>query len=304
MKILVGGYTSSKLGGIALIDSNLDYEKSTVAIVGNPSYLCVNKNEVYCVTKEGQRAGFNKYIYDGELLVKAGGNLHQSVAPCYITLINNEIYTCNYHEGTLTIYDSNFEIQNQIYEHGGKCHFIIFRDCLYYCFFLGSDKIHIFANHKILDKDIIFPKGSGPRHAVLHHKTNNMYIICECSNDIYRLDINNNLKLMCNATTDTEIESSSAAIRLSEDENYLYVSNRGEDTIAIYEITIDDLILKQMFKLPTKGPRDFQVVDNKIIIANQFSNCVSIYTLNNYLIDKLIKEVPSYKPTCVAILEK
>jgi 6-phosphogluconolactonase (cycloisomerase 2 family) len=70
-------------------------------------------------------------------------------------------------------------------------------------------------------------------------------------------------------------QSTAAAIRI--DGEYLYVSNRGADTIARLKIN-DDGSLKLIRNFPCGGrsPRDFIIADGYILCTNELTNNVSL----------------------------
>ncbi len=75
-----------------------------------------------------------------------------------------------------------------------------------------------------------------------------------------------------------------AAIRLSKDGKYLYASNRGHDSIAVYTILADGS-LELLEIVPTHGqtPRDFDLTpDQEFVIAvHQDSDNVTVFKRNS-----------------------
>ena len=71
-----------------------------------------------------------------------------------------------------------------------------------------------------------------------------------------------------------------AAIRLSADGKFLYGSNRGHDSIAVYQILADGSL--QLLEItPTKGknPRDFNITpdQNYLIAVHQDSDNATVF---------------------------
>ena len=77
--------------------------------------------------------------------------------------------------------------------------------------------------------------------------------------------------------------SGTAAIRLSKDGKYLYASNRGHDSIAVYTILADGSLELLEF-VPTSGktPRDFDLTpDQEFLIAvHQDSDNATVFKRN------------------------
>lgn len=71
-----------------------------------------------------------------------------------------------------------------------------------------------------------------------------------------------------------------AAIRLSSDGKFLYVSNRGHDSIAVFAV-LTDQALKLVQRVSTFGefPRDFNwdAEEKYVVAANQNSNNATLY---------------------------
>ena len=83
---------------------------------------------------------------------------------------------------------------------------------------------------------------------------------------------------------DYEGFNSTAAIRLSKDSQYLYASNRGHDSIAVYRVLADGS-LKLIEIVPTHGktPRDFDLTpDQEFLIAvHQDSDNATVFKRNS-----------------------
>ena len=77
--------------------------------------------------------------------------------------------------------------------------------------------------------------------------------------------------------------NATAAIRLSKDGKYLYASNRGHDSIAVYTILADGS-LELLEIVPTHGqnPRDFDLTpDQEFLIAvHQDSDNATVFKRN------------------------
>ena len=71
-----------------------------------------------------------------------------------------------------------------------------------------------------------------------------------------------------------------AAIRLSSDGKFLYVSNRGHDSIAVFAV-LPDQALKLVQRVSTFGefPRDFNwdAKEKYVVAANHNSNNATLY---------------------------
>lgn len=68
-----------------------------------------------------------------------------------------------------------------------------------------------------------------------------------------------------------------AAIRVKG--KYLYISNRGADTITRLEIDGKELRLLENTDCGGKNPRDFLIVDDLVFSTNEFTNDVTVLKL-------------------------
>lgn len=102
------------------------------------------------------------------------------------------------------------------------------------------------------------PPGSGPRHIAFTEK--HMYIVCELSNQILRRKLTDGFAFVDAKSTlprGYAGKSFAAAIHLSFDGRRLGVSNRGHDSIALYDILPGGGLAEPIFIETVKTPRDF-----------------------------------------------
>ncbi|WP_051452845.1 lactonase family protein [Atopobacter phocae] len=121
--------------------------------------------------------------------------------------------------------------------------------------------------------------GSGPRHLVFHPVESVAYLMNELTAtiDVLRYDAETGTFTQVDSVTtlpdDWTDFNSSAAIRLSKNGQHLYCSNRGQDAIVSYEISLDGLNLTPLETVSTRGhfPRDFNLnrTDDYLICGHQ-----------------------------------
>ncbi|MCB2101138.1 MAG: lactonase family protein [Rhodobacterales bacterium] len=148
------------------------------------------------------------------------------------------------------------------------------------------------ADAKRLDRElhIDFEAGSGPRHMVLHPNLD----ICYVSNELFNtvcvaeLDASDPAAVKprliprqyCSTVDDREKTSYVSEIKLSPDARFLYVSNRGDDSLAIFRV-LDDGGLERSGLVPTGGrfPRHFAIspCGRAVIVANQDSGHIRVF---------------------------
>ncbi|MGN1142140.1 MAG: lactonase family protein [Oliverpabstia sp.] len=178
---------------------------------------------------------------------------------------------------------------------------------------LGDDKVKYYdideRNSKLIareERDIVMPGGVGPRHFVQNiHKKEIMYIVCELSSEIYVVECGesgNRIIQSISTLPDGVIDSTCAAIHISEDNRFIYASNRGDDSIAVYKIKEDyTLELVEIAKTNGRTPRDFCLIQGLAICANQDSNSITIFKIDETT-GKLIDMYYNYScksPVCL-----
>ncbi|MBR7144332.1 MAG: lactonase family protein [Lentisphaeria bacterium] len=105
------------------------------------------------------------------------------------------------------------------------------------------------------------PAGSGPRHLVFNASGNMAYLVNEIGNTVAALSFDGSSftpkQLISTLPDDCKCYSKTAAIRLSPDGKYLFVSNRGYDSIAVFKVKNDGSLERvDIAAAEGEGPRD------------------------------------------------
>lgn len=183
---------------------------------------------------------------------------------------------------------------------------------------LGIDRIKIYAvkDDKTVDfedqKSIYLSPGSGPRHIVFNKSGDYAFVINELSNSInsYRYA---SLDFEFMDSVDTlpiglKVGSKAAAIRLSKDNHFLLSSNRGCDSITIFNITKSgEMIQKDLVLINGKSPRDINFINTNLdllAVTSEFSDEISFFRYHNGKLTPLAQTLSHKRPLCVVVLEK
>ncbi|MEL6965851.1 MAG: lactonase family protein [Pseudomonadota bacterium] len=143
------------------------------------------------------------------------------------------------------------------------------------------------------DGHIAFEAGSGPRHMAMHPTLDICYISNELFNTVCvaKLDASEHEKSKKRLTPVQYVStlenrdqvSYVSEIKLSADARFLYVSNRGDNTLAIFKV-LEDGGLERIDVVPTGGkfPRHFALspCGKAVIVANQDSSNLTIFARN------------------------
>jgi 6-phosphogluconolactonase len=166
---------------------------------------------------------------------------------------------------------------------------------------LGTDHISVFlvdpdtgrlSNHKLFTNN---RPGSGPRHIAFHPNARWAYSINELDSSIDHFlwsatRFSETPQGMLITTTHTiktiapdfpPAKNAAAELAISPDGNFLYASNRGEDTLVAFSISARDghLTLLQRISCGGKGPRQFAITSGAewLLCGNQDSANVTLF---------------------------
>ena len=162
---------------------------------------------------------------------------------------------------------------------------------------LGTDQIMIYAfdasQGRLLPHDpaaYVVAPGSGPRHLAFHARCQVLYVITECSSQIYVLDYDAQRGTLAPRQTLSTVPegyagfSAGADIHLSPDGRFLYASIRGQDTVAVYAIDDETGQLTFIAAESTQGktPRNFAIdpTGQYLLAANQDSDTVVVFRID------------------------
>ena len=322
IRLFTGTYTETGENGLYLFDLNREegtFKLVSASDAGpNPSYFCISEKHalIYAANEEMnfkgiQGGGVTTLKYNAktgiaekinELAVPNGG-------PCYISLSSGDdfLFLANYSGGSVAVVklDNNgvpVAITDTIIykgEEGEVSHaHMISSDPSgkkIYVTDLGLDRIVIydFDNlsgrlQQIPDGIVKLPKGAGPRHFVFNSDGTKMYVINELNSTVSFFNVNANGELKPVQTISTlregfKGESFCADIHIGMSGDFLYGSNRGENTIVIFRIGPDGkLTLAGHTSCGGDWPRNF-VIDPSgkyILVGNQRSGNISIFSID------------------------
>ncbi len=137
---------------------------------------------------------------------------------------------------------------------------------------------------------IHLPAGEGPRHLVFRNQGRFLYLTAELGNKVFVYETKDGGETYENIQTVSTLpdgykgENTAADIHFSRDGRFLYVSNRGMDSIALYEADCADGVLKAKghFGVFGRCPRNFCVTPDNgyLLIANQESSNIVLCKRN------------------------
>lgn len=186
---------------------------------------------------------------------------------------------------------------------------------------LGTDKIYSYQfdaeNGKLLPStqgEVKLIPGAGPRHFDFHPNGKSFYLVEELFSTVGQFEYQSttgNLKIVKDSIPTlapgfTE-KNATADIHILPNGRFLYVSNRGANTIVVYAIQTDGS-LKHIGEHSTQGktPRNF-VIDRKgefLMVGNQESDNIVMYRINlkTGKLTQLPNTVKVKSPACLKLI--
>ena len=158
---------------------------------------------------------------------------------------------------------------------------------------LGTDRIVIYEvlnGGKLKPAAVPFvqvPAGSGPRHFKIHQNGNFAYSVDELSNTIVAFKVNKKtgaltiierLSMLPEGYAEVTYASD---VHFSPDQKFIYATNRGHESLVIYEVNAKTGKLKMIGHESTGGkhPRNFMISKSGeyVLVGNTFTDNVVIF---------------------------
>jgi 6-phosphogluconolactonase len=314
----IGTYTDGPLGrakGIYSFTLNENGAVENLALVAecaNPAYLTLSpsKKRLY-VVNEGPEGAVSAYNLEAEKPRLLNQKPSNGASPCHIVLNNaaTHAFVANYMSGTLCALplepDGSLGEPAQVIQLTGSgpnkerqeashAHFCMLDQSNSHVFAcdLGADRLMAYRLSPDQALEPLPPysarPGAGPRHGVFHPDGDMAYIGYELDStvDALRYDGQGGFeRLQSLSTLPPAFQRPSwvAAIKLSPDARHLYVSNRGHDSIAVYELNASKtLALVDILSSGGKNPRDFAIdpSGNFLLACHQDSDNLVVFRID------------------------
>lgn len=308
--LYVGTYTDGTSEGIYKFQFNTKTgelsELQLAMATENPSFIAYSPNKKYMyAVSESLGGSVSAYkIQENGLLKFLNKVSSNGTGPCYISInkTGTKAVVANYSGGTAAIYsiarDGKLNEATQVFDyntaerksHAHSAQF--FREELYVAD-LGMNAVYQYKlkndSYELATPSIFkTTENPGPRHFALTKNGQFTYIINEYGNSIIsvkRTDAGFE-QIDYDSTLDETFtgESFCADIHLSKNELYLYGSNRGENSIAVFKRNKFDGTIEKIQTVPVHGdwPRNFTLdpTGKFMLVANQRSKNISIFSID------------------------
>ncbi len=327
------GFSTSK--GIYTATINSKGELSNlhlVATTNNPSYLAKTANFLIVISDDASK-GLISYKINNNTLIELSTSTTDN-GPCFLNVKNNFITTANYKSGSINLHTINNEgilselldtqyhkittptkhpRQEKAFAH--SCYFEPNSDTII-SIDLGANKL-IFSKiiqdsttQKLIAFDELeMPRESGPRHLAFHPTKYIFYVVNELSSTItivHKTKTNNHYSIITSISTlpqNFDKENTAAHIEISKDAKFLYVSNRGHESIAIYNILENgNLKISEWIAVQGAHPRAFSISPDQgfLVVANRDSNTICSFKRNTQTGSlTFINSIAAPRATCI-----
>lgn len=279
--------------------------------IDQPMYLTLANNKIYALLREpfsnNNESGLISYALnaDGSLGIASDIIPTKGIVSCHLTVDKEDAYCVNYLSGNVV------KLPDTVITHSGKgphptrqtephTHYVcVTHDGYVLVTDLGIDQIFTYTKDMEYVSQTSVPSGHGARHLVFSEDKKYVYCANELASTVSVFEYNKgHLSLIdtLNALPDDfKGESTAAAIRAFK--NKLYVSNRGHDSITVFDIDGASIKLDRFIPCGGKEPRDFDVFGDILISTNQSSDNITVIDLKT---DKIIQTIDNIKsPLCV-----
>jgi len=318
-------------------------EDGLAAKTNNPSFLALTSNGKFLLSvheTKGENGSNMGYIEsfainkDDNRLTSIGKVSSGGAHPCYVSVNQNGyVLAANYtggNVGLLRIDDSGklsdtLDVQQhygsgpnkarQAEPHVHSAFFEPGSDRIFVAD-LGIDQVSVYkiddSGSKLMKASvpaIIMAPGSGPRHLAFHPALKVLYVVNELSSSVSVVALNKDGSFTAVETVSAlpsgyDKPNTCADIHISKDGRFLYASNRGFNSIAIFSVDPKNGKIVQIEQESTRGdgPRNFTLSpdDNYLLVANQNTQDIVAFR-RDLKTGKLqfIDQIKALKPVCL-----
>ena len=308
---VVGSYTQEGGNGLMLysVDSK-SVERHNVTSEANPSFLDIHPSESVCIivneTKDGSAVSYRVTPTSGQLEyldeTKTGDD-----SPCHIAIDPRGEYAIISHyeggsvallsigtngslSGPIDLRDHEGSGPNKERQSSAHPHSAWFvTDSIVYVPDLGADQVVVYKLDRteeclrpIPDATINCCPGAGPRHFAMHPNASVGYLVNELDATLSIIDfdiirrpkIRNTYSTIPNGVDASD--TTPASVHIHPSGEYVFISNRGHDSIATFEHreSFRQVTLKSVTPTTGQWPRDFAIHpdSDRIFVCHQHSN--------------------------------
>ncbi len=317
----VGTYTWEKSEGIYKYMLNADGSLDSIGLVAkteSPSFLAISKDKKFLIAgneikKDNGQGTVESYLIEEQGLTLKDSHSSGGAHTCYVGINeNNQILVANYTGGNVALMqlsnEGEFTETFDVQQHEGKgttdrqegphAHSIWFvpqsKEAI--AVDLGTNELWFYTindeDGKLVAQEqakLAMADGAGPRHLTFHPSKPWIYVLNELNGTVSQVVKNSmgEYEIIQSVSTlpeDFTEYNKCADIHFSPDGKFLYASNRGHNSLAIYKVNELTGVMARVGFESTRGdePRNFSITsDGKyVLVANQVSNNIVSFKRN------------------------
>jgi 6-phosphogluconolactonase len=292
----------------------------------NPSFLTIDRTRryLYAVNEVGEYEGKPGGYVSAFEIVRGSGNLlflnqqaTQGADPCYLTVDHQRkaLLVANYTGGNVTVLpihrNGSLGRATDLKQHEGSSIKEQQKGPHAHCIILDRSERHALAADLGIDKVMVYrfdrlkgrltpgkqsfaqlQAGAGPRHLALHPSGKYLYVINELDSTLATFKYNEQNGTLTQVDTVSTLPSGfsgvsyCADVHVSPSGRFLYGSNRGHNSIVVFEIAPRSGMLKLIEHVSTEGdwPRNFTIDPSGafLLVANQRSDNVVTFSIDKH----------------------
>lgn len=286
--------------------------------------LSLDGTYLYAVNELKEYEGGKGGVVSAFLVNKADGELTRlnirptgGMDPCHVIVNDGQthVFVSNFMSGSVSVFpiekDGTLGERTQLIQHKGNsvteerqegphAHSLIFDRDQSHAFVpdLGLDRLMVYETD-FADRTPLKPAktpflqvgwGQGPRFCEFHPGGRFCYLINEISSSIsllYYEETEGTFRLHQTVSTlpaGCTVPNTCADLHITPDGKYLYGSNRGHDSLAVFEVNqmTGELLLKEVIPSGGRTPRNF-VIDAEgkyLLAANQDTDNIAVFQID------------------------
>ncbi|WP_188192864.1 lactonase family protein [Nonomuraea sp. SYSU D8015] len=177
-------------------------------------------------------------------------------------------------------------------QEGPHAHQAVFHDGVLHVSDLGTDEIRRYRPDGTPLEPITLHPGTGPRHFAF--AGDRLYVAGELDGTVVLIDGERRTTAPA-----SRAEGANFPSHLQLDGDFVYVANRGPDTIAV----LSAADLSPVAEVPSGGdwPRHFAIDGDRLYVANQNSHAVTVFALRDGVPEPTGETYEVESPACVLI---
>ncbi len=298
------------------INDKCEFSFKEKLILDRPMYSIISDSKIFTILRAPFAENSNSGLITIDILEEKFGNQGEIFSTegevaCHLCVEGDSVYIANYISGSV------IKMPDNLIEHKGNsinknrqssphAHYVgLTPDDKYICAVdLGLDKIIVYDKVLNFVSSVSVKAGNGARHLVFSNDGKYAYCANELSSTVTVFSYNDgNLRFENEYTTLPKGfygDNAPAAIRFYK--GYVYVSNRGHNSIAYYRAIESTLELVDIVNCGGISPRDFNIWKDYLICANEESDNVVLFQIANESLIK-VNEISLSKPLCICFYE-